>query len=1385
MNRIRTLATLSLLAAAPSALHGQVPQPPIINSLATTPSPVFAGDNFTLIVLGQRFCFGGTQIRFNLVDYPATFVSSTELRTAIPGAATAGRFGPVPVQVVHPTFASGCPGPGLSSNVSNYNIQPTPLNVATTSLPSGLVGTSYSVQLSVSGGAPPYTFARTGSLPPGLNLANGVISGTPALAGSFPFTISFSDLAGQSVDRNYTILIETPLQITTASLPDGVQNALYRESISVIGGRSPYTFSLIGLAPPGLDLLPTGFLSGTPAQVGTFNVQVRVFDAREGSVTRTIPLTIRPALRIVTSSLPPATTNVAYGPVTLEASGGVTPYRWTLLSGAPAGITLSQSGILSGTPTQSGTFPLQILLQDLRDNQDTRTLNLVVSSGLQITTSSLPAGTINALYPAQQLAASGGEPPLTWNLLGGAPAGLTLTTAGVLSGTPTQSGSFALQVQVQDSRGAQASRTLSLQISAAPLQITTTSLAPVTPGVAYTAALTAAGGSGAYEWSTASPLPSGITLSTGGVLAGTTQQTGSFPLLIVVRDQQNQTANANLTLVVGAALQLLTQTLPAGAANAFYSTQLAASGGVAPYQWSALSGLPAGFSIDAASGILSGLSAIEGTFQVTIQVRDAAGVVVQRTFPLTIGNALTITNINLRTGIVGTLYEEFFQVSGGTPPYTWATVGSAVPGLFLNPVTGALSGTPTLQGVFNLTVRVTDSLNQSGQRSYSLTVNPGFRITTETLPAATVGAFYEQTLLLAGGTGPFVWSLSGVLPQGITLNASTGVLSGTPNQAGTFAITVSVLDSLGQQTSRQLTLTASQAIRIAPDTAPNGTVRVAYALTFTASGGTAPYSFALLNAIPGLTLDSGTGLLRGTPEQAGNFPFTIRAVDARGLSATRDYTLLVNAPLRVVTEVLPDGFERSVYAQTLEASGGVAPYTWRIISGALPEGLSLNTATGAISGTPVIAGSTTATFEVADAAGTRASQALTLAVRAGLAVQTAGTISNGVVGTAYSFALTAIGGTAPYRWRLAGGALPAGLNLDVSGLITGTPTAAGRTTGNVEVTDAANRAATAEIVINVQQPLLRFTSGATLPAATAGVDYQFTPAVSGGTPPYRFTLNGAPAGLVINETSGQISGRLATPGDFPFAIRVTDSAGVQVDQQVTVRATLPPAPPLTISGVPATGTPGQQVTATASIGQPYPVPISGELVMTFASEVGVDDPAIQFATGGRRIVFNIPAGSTQAVFNANAAGIQTGTVAGTITLTAQLTAAGTNVTPSPAPTQTVRIARAAPVISTVRATRTATGFDVAITGFSTPREVASATIRLTTTGAVQGTEFTVNIAQAMAQWYQSAPSVPFGSLFTLTIPFTVQTGTAGGTVSGVSVTLTNAVGTSAAASATF
>ncbi|MFN7975586.1 MAG: putative Ig domain-containing protein [Acidobacteriota bacterium] len=248
-------------------------------------------------------------------------------------------------------------------------------------------------------------------------------------------------------------------------------------------------------------------------------------------------------------------------------------------------------------------------------------------------------------------------------------------------------------------------------------------------------------------------------------------------------------------------------------------------------------------------------------------------------------------------------------------------------------------------------------------------------------------------------------------------------------------------------------------ITITPASLPNGIVGTPYSQTLTASGGAAPYAWAItVGALPpGLALNAGTGVISGTPTTTGTYCFTATATDANQCTASQSYCLIVNpsgcTPITISPTTLPNGLQGVAYSQTLTATGGTPPFTWAVTAGSLPPGLALGAASGVISGVPGSPGTYNFTVTATDTPGCTGSQPLSITIDCGTVSLLPAGLPNGAIGLGYSQTITAVGGTSPYTFAVTAGALPPGLTLAASGVISGVPNTVGTFSFTVTATD--------------------------------------------------------------------------------------------------------------------------------------------------------------------------------------------------------------------------------------------------------------------------------------------------------------------------------------------
>ena len=529
------------------------------------------------------------------------------------------------------------------SQTTTITVNPvaTALTITTTSLPSGTASQAYSASITATGGFPPYLFSAQG-LPGGLSInpQTGAVTGTTSSSGSFPVMFIVVDSHSNRATATLTLSMASPsVRISAfATLPDGVVGVGYSGSVGAIGGVSPVTFSIArGAVPPGLSFLNSGVLTGTPTTVGRYSFTVTATDASNTSDSKDFTVTIAsPPLSIPGGSSNP--TAPAGSPLSINfgCTGGTPPYTYSLTGSLPPGANFANC-TLSGTPTTPGSYTFHITVRDAAGASVTKDVTITVTApGLTLAGSALPNGQAGVAYTAS-ISATGGVPPIHYSA-SGLPAGLSLSTSGAISGTPTTAGQFSFRVTATDSSVTTApisvSATFSITVVAAPVALGTRSLPDGVVGVAYTGSVTATGGTPPYTFSMTG-LPDGLSASSAGAVSGTPATAGAFTASATVIDSAGGHATQRYSIKISpAALVISTASAPNGTVGAAYSATFTAAGGAAPYTFSA-TGQPATLTMSA-GGTLSGTPAAPGTVSVVVTVKDANGTTANQTFTFTI-----------------------------------------------------------------------------------------------------------------------------------------------------------------------------------------------------------------------------------------------------------------------------------------------------------------------------------------------------------------------------------------------------------------------------------------------------------------------------------------------------------------------------------------------------------------------------------------------------------------------------------------------------------------------------------------------------------------------------------------------------------------------------
>ena len=813
-------------------------------------------------------------------------------------------------------------------------------------------------------------------LPPGITMSDtstGVLSGTPSSAGTYNVPMAISDGFNGSSCEYQKIKVLPALSLSPSALPAAEVGGTYSTgliSTDVAGGRGPYYhYSLGGVVPgaplpgnsfeelpPGLSLdANTGFITGSVASgtpPGSYSVPVVVSDDFDVRASATFAITVVPPPQITSPDvLAPAAAGKIYSGAHLTASGGSHGYTWRIVSGAlPAGIDLLGDGALTGVPCSGRGAPASscpgvartssalVEVSDAVGGSGTKYVTIPV--GPAITTGSVPDGELGVLYQ-ENVAAQGGTAPYTWGILGthalvpgsrGAlqwvmlpmplPPGLAFVATSSnavrsLRGRPARAGTYVVGIRLQDSSGASWNAVLRLVVRARPAVVAQLPGADV--GVPYSATLQGAGGVGPFRWTPASV--DGLSLAGDGILSGTPLRSGQYSLAAGFTDHNGVSAQANIPLTAVAGPSVTTTSLPVAAYDAPYAVTLEATGGTQR------------------TGVANSLG--------TCAVTASSG-------PVT-GSPGTATSGCTTAG------------SAAAGPYLWSLAsGDHLPaGLGFDPETGTISGTPaqTTAGTSTtLHVTATDSWNAQATATLTLTVATPLTLTTSGLPEGEVKVPYAVTLGAAGGSGTYSWSGRN-LPVGLSVDASSGALSGSPQQSGTFdQVSLCVSDQTGAQACQTFSLTVAAALVVSTGSLPGAKEGKAYTpYSLLAGGGVPGYTWSVAEAsssgypLPGWLSVSSDGVLTGTPPgSAGGKTYAVAVLvtDSLGGTAGAKLSIAVDMAPSIETQGLPPAIVGSAYSAQLAANDGVAPYTWSVPSGStLPAWLSLS-AGGVLSGTP-------------------------------------------------------------------------------------------------------------------------------------------------------------------------------------------------------------------------------------------------------------------------------------------------------------------------------------------------------------------------------------------------------------------------------------------------
>ena len=1014
-------------------------------------------------------------------------------------------------------------------------------------------------------------------LPAGITFdeATSTINGTPSEVGSYDITVTTTDESGNATETTFTIDVEDTTKPTVKSVSDQTQEVnteITPIKIEATDNSGQAVTNKVEGLPAGVTFdEATNTISGTPSEVGSYDITVTTTDesgnATETTFTIDVEDTTKPTIESIAGQTQEINTEMT--PIKIEATDNSGQAVTNKVDGLPDGVTFDEAtNTISGTPSEVGSYDITVTTTDESGNVTETTFTIDVEDTTKPTVESVADQTqeVNTeITPIKIEATDNGGQAVT-NKVEGLPAGVTFDEAtNTISGTPSEVGSYTVTVTTTDESGNATETTFTINVEdttkptvediADQTQEVNTEITPIT--------IESEDNSGQTVTNKVDGLPDGVTFDEStNTISGTPSEVGSYDITVTTTDESGNTTETTFTIdvedttkptvedITDQTQEINTEMTP---------IKIEATDNSGQTVTNKVEGLPDGVTFDEATNTISGTPSKVGSYDITVTTKDESGNSETTTFTINVEDTTkpTVENVADQTQEINTEIEPIkIEARDNSGQAVTNKVDGLPAGVTFDEATNTISGTPSEVGSYDITVTTTDESGNVTETTFTIDVEDTTKPTVESIANQTqeVNTEIEPIKIeTTDNSGQDVTNKVDGLPDGVTFDEATNTISGTPSEVGSYDITVTTTDENGNATETTFTIDVEDTTKPTVEDITDQTQEINTEINPIKIEATDNSGQTVTNKVEGLpdgvTFDEATNTISGTPSEVGSYDITVTTTDESGNSETTTFTINVEDTTKPTVESIAGQTQEINTEMTpikIEATDNSDQTVTNKVDG-LPDGVTFDEATNTISGTPSEVGSYTVTVTTTDENGNATETTFTIDVE-DTTKPTVEDITDQTqeINTEINpIKIEATDNSGQIVTNKVDG-LPNGVTFDeATNTISGTPSEVGSYTVTVTTTDENGNATEITFTINVKDTT-KPTVG-DIADQTQEINTEIEPikieATDNSGQAVTNKVDGLPNGVTFDEATNTISGTPSEVGSYTVTVTTTDESG--------------------------------------------------------------------------------------------------------------------------------------------------------------------------------------------------------------------------------------------------